>query len=143
MEENVNKVDAENAETINEEKVENTQRETIKEAKEEKHEKIHEAEAGVNDDMVTVRADGKIYDVPSSLKPISTWGYFGYEMLFFIPFIGLVVAIIFALGGTSNVNLRNFARSRFCMLLVLLVILGIAFLFGGAVVMLDYFTKLR
>lgn len=66
-------------------------------------------------------------------KPISMWGYFGYEILFSIPIIGFVLLIIFSFGGTPNKNLRNFARSYFCFV-ILLVAVGIiiAVLFGGS-----------
>lgn len=55
--------------------------------------------------------------------PISMWGYFGYEILFLIPFIGFILLIIFSVGGTRNINLRNFARSYFCLIIILLVLL--------------------
>lgn len=47
-------------------------------------------------------------------KPISPWGYFGLQMLFSIPIIGFIILIIMALGGTDNINKKNFARSFFC-----------------------------
>lgn len=53
--------------------------------------------------------------------PISMWGYFGYEILFLIPLIGFILLIIFSVGGTRNINLRNFARSYFCLIIILLV----------------------
>ena len=59
-------------------------------------------------------------------KPISMWGYFGYEILFTIPIIGLILLIIFSVGGTSNVNLRNFARSFFCVYILLIIVAVIA-----------------
>ena len=65
-------------------------------------------------------------NVPSEYRPISMWGYFGYELLFSIPCVGLIFLIVFAVSA-SNVNLRNFARSYFCYLIVCLVILGIIF----------------
>jgi hypothetical protein len=59
--------------------------------------------------------------------PISMWGYFGYEILFNIPCIGFILLLVFSFGGTKNINLRNFARSYFCFLIVaviLVVLLG-------------------
>lgn len=44
--------------------------------------------------------------------PISAWGYVGYMLLFSIPCVGLICLIIFACGGSKNVNLRNFARGQ-------------------------------
>ncbi len=55
--------------------------------------------------------------IPESYRPISMWGYFGYEILFMIPLIGWIIVIIFALTA-ENVNLRNFARSQFCLLII-------------------------
>ena len=59
-------------------------------------------------------------------KPISMWGYFGYEILFSIPVIGFILLIVFSAGGSGNINLRNFARSYFCFYIILAVIVGIA-----------------
>lgn len=67
--------------------------------------------------------NGFLYQqIPSEYKPISMWGYFGYEILFAIPIIGWLLLLIFALGGTSNVNLKNFARSYFCLLIIIVII---------------------
>lgn len=74
------------------------------------------------------KEEPKIYiqkSVPDSYTPISMWGYLGYEILFSIPCVGIICLIIFALGGTSNVNVRNFARSYFCFTIILFIILCI------------------
>lgn len=63
--------------------------------------------------------------------PISMWGYFGYELLFSIPCIGFILLLVFSFGGTKNVNLRNFARSYFCFMIILLVLVGILMLTGA------------
>ena len=69
--------------------------------------------------------------IPEEYRPISMWGYFGYEILFAIPLIGFIVLIVFAVGGTRNINLKNFARSYFCGLIILLIIgLLAAVIFG-------------
>lgn len=54
--------------------------------------------------------------------PISMWGYFGYEILFSIPCIGFILLIVFSFGGTKNINLRNFARSYFCFMIIAFVL---------------------
>ena len=72
-------------------------------------------------------------NLPEEYRPISMWGYFGYQILFSIPCVGFIALLIFAFGGTKNVNLKNFARSYFCftiILVVLIVLFTIAF--GGA-----------
>ena len=53
------------------------------------------------------------------------WGYFGYELLFSIPCVGFILLLVFSLGGTRNINLRNFARSYFCFLIIVAVLVAI------------------
>lgn len=60
--------------------------------------------------------------LPDENRPVGMWGYFGYSILFLIPIIGWIINIVFALGGTRNVNLKNFARSKFCLLIIAIVI---------------------
>ena len=72
-------------------------------------------------------------NIPEEYRPISMWGYFGYEILFSIPIVGFILLIVFSVGGTKNMNLRNFARSYFCFLIIalILVVLGVV-VFGAA-----------
>lgn len=63
----------------------------------------------------------ELKNIPSEYQPISMWGYFGYQILFSIPCIGLICLLVFAFGGTQNKNLRNFARSYFCFLIIMVV----------------------
>lgn len=67
-------------------------------------------------------------NIPEEYRPISMWGYFGYELLFSIPCIGLIIIIVFAFGGNQNINVRNFARSQFCILIIAAVIALIVFM---------------
>jgi hypothetical protein len=60
--------------------------------------------------------------IPAEYTPISMWGYFGYSILFSVPIIGWIFVIIFALSA-SNQNLRNFARSQFCLLIIWIILL--------------------
>ncbi|MDD7210156.1 MAG: zinc-ribbon domain-containing protein [Lachnospiraceae bacterium] len=67
--------------------------------------------------------------IPDEYTPISMWGYFGYELLFSIPLVGFILLLVFSFGGTKNKNLKNFARSYFCLtivILILVLILGIS-----------------
>ena len=77
----------------------------------------------------------KTYNVPAEYTPISMWGYFGYSILFSIPVVGFIFICVFALGGTKNVNKKNYARSYFCTLILALIIIGlivlVAALTGG------------
>lgn len=60
--------------------------------------------------------------IPAEYTPISAWGYLGWNLLFSIPCVGFIIMFIFAVGGTRNINLRNYARSFFCIMLILLII---------------------
>jgi hypothetical protein len=73
--------------------------------------------------------------IPEEYRPISMWGYFGYEILFSIPVVGFICLIIFALGA-KNVNKKNFARSYFCYTIICFLVFAIVFaiaFFTGAV----------
>ena len=61
--------------------------------------------------------------IPEEYQPISMWGYFGYELLFSIPCIGFILLLVFSFGGARNKNLKNFARSYFCFLIVFAIII--------------------
>ena len=69
-------------------------------------------------------------NIPSEYKPISAWGYIGYEILFAIPVIGFILLIVFSLGGTKNINLRSFARSYFCIYIIFIILFVLLFLLG-------------
>ena len=71
--------------------------------------------------------------LPKSYRPISGWGYFWRTVLYAIPVLGWLILLINAIGS-KNRNGRNFARSYFCALLVVVIIAVI-----GAVA--NYFTN--
>lgn len=68
-------------------------------------------------------------NIPSEYKPLGAWAYVGYELLFSIPLIGFILLIVFALNN-DNINRRNFARSYFCVYIILVVLLIILLLCG-------------
>ncbi len=69
-------------------------------------------------------SDHNYANIPSEYEPISMWGYFGYELLFSIPIIGFILLIILAITA-RNKNVKNFARSYFCFIIILLIFIGI------------------
>ncbi len=75
------------------------------------------------------RRKEELNSIPREFKPISIWGYFGYEVLFAIPVIGLIFMIIFSFS--KNKNLRNFTLSHFCLLVIFLVIIIAALALGA------------
>lgn len=78
-------------------------------------------------------------DIPIEYKPLGAWAYFGWSLLFAIPIAGLIVLIVFACGATNSINLRNYARSYFCSLLVALIIfLVFLVIFAGSASLVHY-----
>ncbi|MCD8134178.1 MAG: zinc-ribbon domain-containing protein [Clostridiales bacterium] len=69
-------------------------------------------------------------NIPEEYRPITMWGYFGYEILFAIPIVGWILVIVFSITA-KNHNLKNFARSHFCILIIALVILLIVVAVAG------------
>lgn len=63
-------------------------------------------------------------------KPISTLGYVGYMFLFGIPIIGFILLIVFALSA-GNQNLKNFARSYFCLIIIAIILFIAIFVASG------------
>ena len=84
--------------------------------------------------------DKYAYELDPKFRPLSPWAYFGYGILFAIPVVGFVLLIVFSFSD-GNINRKNFARSYFCALLILVIlfIISIAILvFTGG---LDAFVK--
>ncbi len=71
-------------------------------------------------------------NIPEEYKPISMWGYFGYQLLFCIPCVGFIMLLVFAFGGTQNINLKNFARSYFCIWVLSIILLVVFWVIIGA-----------
>lgn len=71
--------------------------------------------------------------LPEEYRPLTMWGYFGYQLLFSIPCVGFIFLLIIAFGGTRNVNLRNFARSYFCVMIIMVVLILLFSLLGGGI----------
>jgi len=63
--------------------------------------------------------------------PIGPWSYFGHSILYSIPLIGWIFLVIQAIGA-KNVNLRNYARSYFCILILSLIIFAIFLIITAA-----------
>ncbi len=70
-------------------------------------------------------------NIPSEYRVLSPWAYFGYSILFAIPLIGFILAIVFAFDN-SNLNRRSFARSYFCGLLIAVILIVLFAVLVGA-----------
>lgn len=82
------------------------------------------------------------FNLPREFKPLGAWAYFGLSILFSIPVLGLIMLIVFSFSD-GNINRRNYARSYFCMVLVVLILLAIAFFTGTLSVVIDFVTSGR
>ncbi len=71
--------------------------------------------------------------IPEEYRPMGAWAYTGLKLLFAIPVIGLVFLIIFTFKS-SNLSRRSFARSYWCDL-VLLAVVVLVFVVIAAVLM--------
>lgn len=78
----------------------------------------------------------EIRDLPPKYRPLGAWKYFGYQILFSIPIIGQIFLIIFAISG-KNINRRSFARSYFCALIIVVILIGVLYLLGMGSGMFD------
>lgn len=76
--------------------------------------------------------------IPDEYRPIGMWGYFAYQFLFAIPLIGWILCICFAFVA-QNRNLRNFARSQFCWLIIYIVIFCLMASLGALKTMVEAF----
>lgn len=94
-----------------------------------------------NNNQVYMPANNQVY-IPPEYQPISMWGYFGYQILFAIPFIGFIFLIIFACGGKKNVNVKNFARSYFCVLIIWVVIIAVILAIVAATGSASYLSQI-
>lgn len=73
--------------------------------------------------------DIKVQDLPSYLRPLSAWAYFGYTLLFSIPVLGFILLIVFSFNR-GNINRRSFARSYFCSYIIVAIIILVIMLTG-------------
>ncbi len=73
-----------------------------------------------------------VASIPKEYKPMSIWKFFGFEVLFSIPIVGVIASLIFSLDVSKNVNLTNVARAKF----LWTVLETIMFMLAVAVMML-------
>lgn len=75
-----------------------------------------------------------VEDVPKKFRPMSTWGFFGWALLFTIPVVGLVLAVVFSCNQ-RRICRRNFAR--FCLISKLLLMTAITITLVLAVIFVE------
>jgi hypothetical protein len=71
-------------------------------------------------------------EIPETYRPLSPWAYFGLDILYSIPLVGWIFLIFHAIAA-GNVNKRNFARSFFCVYVVVIVVVIVCAIAGVSV----------
>ena len=70
--------------------------------------------------------------IPPEYKPLSPWAYFGWSLLYSIPFVGFVLLIVMSFAP-RNKNHKNFTRSYWCGALIVLGLVVMILLLAAAV----------
>ena len=78
--------------------------------------------------------------LPECYRPLSSWAYFGLQILYSIPLIGFIFLVCHAIGS-KNTNKKHFARSYFCVLVLILIVVGILLLTGGAAALASFLSS--
>lgn len=71
-------------------------------------------------------------NVPEEYQPVSIGAYIGFSLLFGIPCVGLIAALIIAFGGNKKISLKNYAKAYLIMLLIVVVITVVISLLTGS-----------
>ena len=59
--------------------------------------------------------------VPQEIRPISTGTYVGLRILFLIPVVGVVLALIMSFAP-KNINMKYFCRAQLILILIVVAI---------------------
>ncbi|MCD4706448.1 MAG: hypothetical protein K8S62_01770 [Candidatus Sabulitectum sp.] len=59
--------------------------------------------------------------------PFSTGGFFLVQLALMVPFVNIILLLVFAFSGSMNVNLQNYSKA---MLIWILVGIGITIIVG-------------
>lgn len=79
-------------------------------------------------------------DLPPQYRPLSAWAYWGLGLLFTVPIVGLVFLIVFSCSS-ANINRRSFARSYFCWMLLIGIVITVFLLAGGSLSFLETLSE--
>ena len=63
-------------------------------------------------------------DLPDRFRILSPWAYFGLQVLYSVPVVGFIFLLIHTFSS-GNLNRRSFARSYWCSLLLVAVLVVI------------------
>lgn len=69
-------------------------------------------------------------NIPEEYQPLSIGKFLGFQLLFCIPCVGIVLQIIFACGAVKNKNIINWARANLILYGIVIAIYAILMLLG-------------
>ncbi len=64
--------------------------------------------------------------LPADLRPLGAWGFLAWGLLFAVPFVGFVAALVCACGATSRMCVKNYARGVLLSWLLAAVLIAVA-----------------
>ena len=96
---------------------------------------------GVNLSAATAPATQPVTSIPKAYKPMSPWGYIGWSVLFAIPVVGFILLIVMSFSK-GNINRRNYARSYWCALLIVLILVVIGAVIAAATGSMDEYLDI-
>lgn len=68
-------------------------------------------------------------DLPDQFRVLSPWAYFGLQILYSIPVVGFIFLLIHTFSS-GNLNRRSFARSYWCVLVLVCILAAIVAIIG-------------
>ena len=90
---------------------------------------------------MTTNEKTEIALLPEKYRPLSAWGYWWLTILYLLPVIGTIFLIIHSVNS-SNINRRSFARSHFCVLILLAALIVASLSLGILGEIYDVLAKL-
>ncbi len=74
--------------------------------------------------------------IPKEYKPLGPWAYIGWSLVYSIPIVGFIFLIVNSFRK-DNLNRRNYTRSYWCALLIVLILLALTFGIAAATGSMD------
>lgn len=79
---------------------------------------------------------GAVPTIPKNCVPMSPWAYIGWSLVYSIPLVGFIFLIVNSFRK-DNLNRRNYTRSYWCALLIVLILLAAVFGIAAATGSMD------
>ena len=81
---------------------------------------------GANLGISKRKTGGAVPTIPKNYIPMSPWAYIGWGLVYSIPIVGFIFLIVNSFRE-DNLNRRNYTRSYWCALLIVLILIVVVF----------------